>query len=88
MAPETAGRADRQDGELISLDDAGLRSLSLTREGSPEMNQGNFVFGTSAVQWDDGRSSRAGDVMFAVQSTSLNSPMSRACRPSWAVRWL
>ena len=70
------GNGLQEDGELISLDDAGLRSLSLVREGSPEMNQGNFVFGTSAVQWTDGTSSRAGDVMFAVQSTSLNRPLS------------
>jgi len=62
-------------GEFVSLDAAGLRSLSLTREGVSEMNQGNLVFGTSAVQWTDGSSTRAADVMFAAESLPLPQPM-------------
>ena len=52
-------------GEFVSLDQAGLQGISLTREGSPQMNQGNVVFGTSQVLWADGSATRAGDVMFA-----------------------
>lgn len=55
----------QDEGEFVSLDDAGLQGISLTREGTPAMNQGNIVFGTSQVQWADGSTTRAGDVMFA-----------------------
>jgi acylphosphatase len=61
----------QDEGEFISLDAAGLRSLSLLREGTPEMNQGNVVFGTSVIEWADGRISRAGDVMFAGDGVPL-----------------
>ncbi|MEJ7686957.1 MAG: hypothetical protein WKG52_08205 [Variovorax sp.] len=35
------------------------------------MNSGNVVFGTSVVQWSDGRTSQAGDVMFAGENVPL-----------------
>lgn len=65
MFQDRNGNGIQDEGEFISLDAAGLRSISLTREGVPELNQGNVVFGTSAVEWSDGRTTRAGDVMFA-----------------------
>lgn len=65
------GNGVQDEGEFVSLDAAGLRGISLMREGVPEMNQGNVVFGTSAVEWADGRTTRAGDVMFVGDSVPL-----------------
>ena len=65
------GNGVQDDGEFLSLEAAGLRSISLTREGEPEMNQGNVVFGTSAVAWSDGSATRAADVMFAGDGVPL-----------------
>ncbi len=65
------GNGVQDEGEFLSLEAAGLRSISLAREGLPEMNQGNVVFGTSAVAWSDGRTARAADVMFAGDGVPL-----------------
>jgi len=65
------GNGVQDEGEFLSLEAAGLRSISLTREGEPEMNQGNVVFGTSAVTWSDGSATRAADVMFAGDGVPL-----------------
>jgi len=66
----------QDEGEFVSLEEAGLQGISLTREGSPHMNQGNVVFGSSTVQWADGSTTRAGDVMF----TGEGVPMPDAAR--------
>lgn len=58
-------------GEFISLDQMGITSISLHREGSPELNNGNVVFGTSEVTFSDGHTSRAGDVMFSGEISPL-----------------
>ncbi|MCA1323476.1 cadherin-like domain-containing protein [Herbaspirillum sp. alder98] len=58
-------------GEFISLDQMGITSISLQREGSPELNNGNVVFGTSEVTFTDGHTSRAGDVMFGGEISPL-----------------
>ncbi|WP_432241550.1 cadherin-like domain-containing protein [Herbaspirillum robiniae] len=58
-------------GEFISLDQMGITSISLHREGSPELNNGNVVFGTSEVNFSDGHTSRAGDVMFGGEISPL-----------------
>ncbi|MBT2321228.1 hypothetical protein J7E62_02495 [Variovorax paradoxus] len=63
------GRQD--EGEYQTLQAAGIAQIGLQREGSPAMNNGNVIFGTSEVQWADGRSSRAADVMFAGQNVAL-----------------
>jgi hypothetical protein len=70
------GRQD--DGEYATLDAAGIAAIGLQREGSPVMNNANVVFGTSSVQWADGRSSRAGDVMFAGQNVPLPEAVAEA----------
>lgn len=58
-------------GELRTLNELGISAISLQREGTPHMNQGNVVFGTSAVQWADGHTTRASDVMFAGENVAL-----------------
>ncbi len=58
-------------GELRTLNDLCISSISLHREGTPHLNSGNVVFGTSAVQWIDGHITRASDVMFAGQGVAL-----------------
>jgi hypothetical protein len=58
-------------GEFISLDQMGITSISLQREGSPHLNNGNVVFGTSEVTFSDGHTSRAGDVMFGGEISPL-----------------
>lgn len=58
-------------GELRTLNEQGITAISLQREGTPHMNQGNVVFGTSAVQWVDGQTTRASDVMFAGENVAL-----------------
>jgi hypothetical protein len=63
-----AGGASNADGapvNWISLDEAGVAAVGLERQGEPEMNQGNVVFGTSTVTFSDGHTSVAGDVMLA-----------------------
>jgi hypothetical protein len=70
------GRQD--DGEYATLDAAGIAAIGLQREGSPVMNNANVVFGTSSVQWADGRRSRAGDVMFAGQNVPLPEAVAEA----------
>jgi hypothetical protein len=65
------GNGLQDEGEFVSLDAAGLVGIDLARQGEPAMNNGNVVFGTSTVQWADGRTSQAGDVMFAGEGIAL-----------------
>lgn len=48
-----------------SLDSVGITSISLNRQGTPHLDHGNVVFGTSTLTFADGHTSEAGDVMFA-----------------------
>lgn len=69
---QDANRDGRQDaGEWRSLDVMGVTSLSLLREGSARLDQGNVVFGQSQVLWSDGHVSQAADVMFAGEHVPL-----------------
>lgn len=58
-------------GEFISLDQMGITSIGLQRHGTPEVNNGNVVFGTSDVAFADGHTTQAGDVMFGGEITAF-----------------
>ncbi len=55
----------------MSLTDQGVESIGLQSEGSPELNNGNVVFGTTTVTFTDGGTTTAGDVMFAAEGVEL-----------------
>ena len=61
----------QDEGEFLSLDQQGITSIDLHRVGTPEMNNGNVVFGTSEVKFADGHTTQAGDVMFAGKDIAL-----------------
>ena len=61
----------QDDGEFVSLDQQGIASIDLHREGTPELNNGNVVFGTATVTYTDGHTTQAGDVMFAGKDVAL-----------------
>ncbi len=59
-----------QEGELQTLDEAGLTSINLTAHTGQQAFGGyldNVVFGTTAIQWDDGSEGIAGDVGLRVE---------------------
>jgi hypothetical protein len=67
-ALQDANASGRQEaGEFQSLDALDIQSISLTRQGTPTVVEGNTVFGTAAVTHTDGSVTQAADVMFAVQ---------------------
>ncbi|MEY4427089.1 MAG: hypothetical protein RL535_1387, partial [Pseudomonadota bacterium] len=61
----------QDEGEFVSLDQQGIVSIDLHREGTPELNNGNVVFGTATVAYSDGHTTQAGDVMFAGKDIDL-----------------
>ena len=61
----------QDEGEWMSLTDQGVESIGLQAEGSPELNNGNVVFGTTTVTFTDGGTTTAGDVMFAAEGVEL-----------------
>ena len=61
----------QDDGEFVGLDQQGIVSIDLQREGVPELNNGNVVFGTTTITYADGRTTQAGDVMFAGKDIAL-----------------
>lgn len=65
------GNGVQDEGEFLSLDQQGISSIDLHREGTPVMNNGNVVFGTSTVTFTDGHTTKAGDVMFAGENLAL-----------------
>jgi hypothetical protein len=69
---QDANNNGKQDnGEFVGLDQQGIVSIDLHREGTPELNNGNVVFGTTTVTYADGRTTQAGDVMFAGKGVAL-----------------
>jgi LysM repeat protein len=69
-----AGGASNENGAdvaWVSLDQASIASIGLDRQGEPQMNQGNVVFGTSTLTFGDGTQSIAGDVMLAGANVPL-----------------
>ena len=73
------GNGVQDEGEWITLTDAGLTGMDLQREGTPELNNGNVVFGTTTLTHADGSTLTAGDVMFAGEGVAL---------PDWAMEGL
>ena len=73
------GNGVQDEGEWITLTDAGLTGMDLQREGTPELNNGNVVFGTTTLTYADGSTLTAGDVMFAGEGVAL---------PDWAMEGL
>ncbi|MDG5974174.1 hypothetical protein H010_02857 [Hydrogenophaga taeniospiralis CCUG 15921] len=61
----------QDEGEWMSLTDQGVESIGMQSEGSPELNNGNVVFGTTTVTFTDGGTTTAGDVMFAAEGVEL-----------------
>ena len=61
----------QDEGEFISLDQMGISSIGLQRQGKPEVNNGNVVFGTTEVGFTDGHTAQAGDVMFGGEITAF-----------------
>jgi len=60
------GDAVFQEGELVPMEESGIESLSLERDGEGYEDGGNTVFGTAEVSYSDGTTSQLGDVGFAV----------------------
>ncbi len=58
-------------GEFISLDQMGITSIGLQRHGTPEVNNGNVVFGASDVAFAVGHTAQAADVMFGGEITAF-----------------
>ncbi|WP_168708476.1 cadherin-like domain-containing protein [Hydrogenophaga sp. PAMC20947] len=69
----------QDEGEWTTLTDAGLTGMDLQREGTPELNNGNVVFGTTTLTYADGSTLTAGDVMFAGEGVAM---------PDWATEGL
>ncbi len=65
------GNGRQDEGELVSLDQLGITGVGLQRQGSPRLDHGNVVFGTTDVMYADGRTGEAGDVMFAGENVPL-----------------
>lgn len=65
------GNGRQDEGELVSLDQLGVTAIGLLRQGSPRLDNGNVVFGTTDVTYADGRTGQAGDVMFAGENVPL-----------------
>jgi LysM repeat protein len=65
------GNGRQDEGELVSLDRLGVTAIGLLRQGSPRLDNGNVVFGTTDVTYADGRTGQAGDVMFAGENVPL-----------------
>ncbi len=71
LVQDANNNGKQDEGEFVSLDQQGIVSIDLHREGTPELNNGNVVFGTTTVTYADGRTTQAGDVMFAGNGIAL-----------------
>jgi hypothetical protein len=65
------GNGRHDDGEFMTLEQLGITAIGLQRQGTPYMDNGNVVFGTAVIEFADGRTGVAGDVMFAGQNVPL-----------------
>ena len=65
------GNGIQDEGEFSGLDAQQIVSIDLNRQGSPELNNGNVVFGTATVTYADGHTTDAADVMFAGKDIAL-----------------
>ncbi|WP_346287572.1 cadherin-like domain-containing protein [Zoogloea sp.] len=79
--------AARQDStgkvsDWSSLDSNGIAAISLERQGTPYLDHGNVVFGTSTLTFADGHTSQAGDVMFAGAGIPLPDEALAALEPT------
>lgn len=71
LLQDANGNGLQDAGEWQRLQDLGVESVSLHREGSAQLNKGNVVFGTTTVTYLDGSTQTAGDVMFAGNGVEL-----------------
>lgn len=71
LVQDANNNGKQDDGEFVGLDQQGIVSIDLNREGVPELNNGNVVFGTTTITYADGRTTQAGDVMFAGKDIAL-----------------
>ncbi|MFJ4292109.1 tandem-95 repeat protein [Cupriavidus sp. NPDC089707] len=73
VVQDADGDGDFTYAEHKSLDELGIASISLQRQGEAHVDHGNVVFGTVEVTHTDGTKSEAADVMFAGKDVPLPS---------------
>lgn len=73
VVQDADGDGDFTRAEHQSLDEAGIASIGLDRQGQAHLDHGNVVFGTVEVTHTDGSKSAAADVMFAGEDVPLPS---------------
>lgn len=71
LLQDANGNGVQDEGEWQKLEDLGVKEVSLRREGEAGLNNGNVVFGTSTITYEDGRTQTAADVMFAGDGVAL-----------------
>ncbi|PKO26662.1 MAG: hypothetical protein CVU36_23515 [Betaproteobacteria bacterium HGW-Betaproteobacteria-9] len=71
LLQDTNANGVQDAGEWQRLQDRGVASVGLHREGSAQLNNGNVVFGTTTLTYQDGSTQTAGDVMFAGNGVAL-----------------
>ncbi|HRH06097.1 MAG TPA: hypothetical protein PK702_09770, partial [Burkholderiaceae bacterium] len=71
LVQDANGNGKQDEGEFNGLDAQQIVSIDLNRQGSPELNNGNVVFGTATVTYADGHTTDAADVMFAGKGIAL-----------------
>ena len=71
LVQDANGNGKQDEGEFNGLDAQQIVSIDLNRQGSPELNNGNVVFGTATVTYADGHTTDAADVMFAGKDIAL-----------------
>ncbi|MBP0634945.1 tandem-95 repeat protein [Cupriavidus sp. AcVe19-6a] len=73
VVQDANGDGDVTQAEHKLLDELGIASISLQRQGEAHLDHGNVVFGTVEVTHTDGTKSEAADVMFAGKDVPLPS---------------
>lgn len=68
-----------------SLDSNGVAAIGLERQGTPHLDHGNVVFGTSTLTFADGQTGQAADVMFAGAGIPLPDEALAIVNPTTAV---
>ncbi|MHA3017104.1 tandem-95 repeat protein [Cupriavidus necator] len=71
VVQDVNGNGEFSEAEHKTLDQAGIASIALQRQGEAHLDHGNVVFGTVEVTHTDGSKSEAADVMFAGKDVPL-----------------
>ncbi len=71
VVQDVNGNGEFSEAEHKTMDDAGIASIALQRQGEAHLDHGNVVFGTVEVTHTDGSKSEAADVMFAGKDVPL-----------------